>query len=252
VALGEAVYRPAKAVVPQTAATPCAEDVSRAAELLNRAERPIVYFGGGVTSSNAGPELRALVEKVDMLFTDVEIEGKKQGYVRAAEEYEKAFREIENEYDEVKSLIKNKSITYNARLDMLNEKLKIIEVEKQLLEKQLIKQEEEFSIKMGVPTIEIHQAIMGQGLMPTSSYYKVDILDVVYRYKERQQKEAEIKGYLEAKTLYDEKLSKMKMNIMKLRNEGDEEIRELLLIISDVLKEIADGEMRIAEMQIIM
>ena len=36
----------------------------------------------------------SLLDKVNMLLTDVETEGKKQGYTRAAAEYEKAFRAI--------------------------------------------------------------------------------------------------------------------------------------------------------------
>ena len=36
-------------------------------------------------------------EKVDMVFTDVDTEGRKQGYAKAAKEYEKIFGAIERE-----------------------------------------------------------------------------------------------------------------------------------------------------------
>ena len=49
-------------------------------------------FGGGLF--NDGPNV---IEKVEMLFTDVETEGKKQGNDRAAREYGKVYRDIENE-----------------------------------------------------------------------------------------------------------------------------------------------------------
>ena len=46
------------------------EAVKQIAEMLNRAERPIVYFGGGVTASDAGEELNKLLAKADMPATN--------------------------------------------------------------------------------------------------------------------------------------------------------------------------------------
>ena len=37
--------------------------------MINAAERPIVYFGGGVAASKAGPELRQLLETADIPAT---------------------------------------------------------------------------------------------------------------------------------------------------------------------------------------
>ncbi len=42
------------------------EDVEQVAEIINKAKRPIVYFGGGVVSSGARQDLIDLVEKADM------------------------------------------------------------------------------------------------------------------------------------------------------------------------------------------
>ncbi len=41
-------------------------DIEEIAELINRAERPFIYFGGGVRISGASDELRALIEKADI------------------------------------------------------------------------------------------------------------------------------------------------------------------------------------------
>ena len=41
-------------------------DVQEIAELINRSERPFIYFGGGVRISEAGDELRELIEKADI------------------------------------------------------------------------------------------------------------------------------------------------------------------------------------------
>ena len=41
-------------------------NIEEVAELINRSERPFIYFGGGVRISGAGDELRALIEKADI------------------------------------------------------------------------------------------------------------------------------------------------------------------------------------------
>ncbi len=41
-------------------------DIEEIAELINRAERPFIYFGGGVRISEAGEELRELINKADI------------------------------------------------------------------------------------------------------------------------------------------------------------------------------------------
>jgi len=46
-----------------------ARQISMAAEAINKAERPVLYVGGGVVSSNASEELRALAEKAHMPVT---------------------------------------------------------------------------------------------------------------------------------------------------------------------------------------
>jgi acetolactate synthase-1/2/3 large subunit len=45
------------------------EQVAEVAAMINAAERPIVYFGGGVAASNAGEELNKLIEIADMPAT---------------------------------------------------------------------------------------------------------------------------------------------------------------------------------------
>ena len=41
-------------------------DIKEVAELINRSERPFIYFGGGVRLSEAGEELRQLIETADI------------------------------------------------------------------------------------------------------------------------------------------------------------------------------------------
>ncbi|HIZ78520.1 MAG TPA: biosynthetic-type acetolactate synthase large subunit [Candidatus Lachnoclostridium stercorigallinarum] len=41
-------------------------EIRRVADALNQAERPVIYFGGGVVASDAGEDLRELVRKADI------------------------------------------------------------------------------------------------------------------------------------------------------------------------------------------
>ncbi|MGI6736813.1 MAG: biosynthetic-type acetolactate synthase large subunit [Anaerovoracaceae bacterium] len=45
------------------------KELKKIASLINSAKRPIVYFGGGVQTSEAGPELHELMEKADLPVT---------------------------------------------------------------------------------------------------------------------------------------------------------------------------------------
>ena len=58
-------YEPKPAVVP-TRTKEIVGDIREIAELINRSERPFIYFGGGVRLSEAGEELRELIETADI------------------------------------------------------------------------------------------------------------------------------------------------------------------------------------------
>ncbi len=58
-------YEPKEAVKP-TRTKEIKGNIEEIAELINRSERPFIYFGGGVRLSGAGDELRKLIEKADI------------------------------------------------------------------------------------------------------------------------------------------------------------------------------------------
>lgn len=78
-------------------------------------------FGGGLL--DRGPNI---IEKVDMLFKDVETEGKKDGYDRASKEYGKVYRALEEEFKQTKALIEQQKKSYNVEVDVLIERLPFI------------------------------------------------------------------------------------------------------------------------------
>lgn len=62
-------YKPAKPLPLNPPPAFSKESVQEVAAMINAAERPIVYFGGGVAASKAGPELRQLLETADIPAT---------------------------------------------------------------------------------------------------------------------------------------------------------------------------------------
>ena len=62
-------YKPAKPMPLNPPPLFNKESVQEVAAMINAAERPIVYFGGGVAASKAGPELRQLLETADIPAT---------------------------------------------------------------------------------------------------------------------------------------------------------------------------------------
>ena len=62
-------YKPAKPMPLNPPPVFNKESVQEVASMINAAERPIVYFGGGVAASKAGPELRQLLETADIPAT---------------------------------------------------------------------------------------------------------------------------------------------------------------------------------------
>lgn len=64
--------------------------------------------------------------------------------------------------------------------------------------------------------------------------------------------EAERDGYLEAKKLYEEKIGKLKKELEELKRKGSAEIQEMSNMIIEILDAIADEQMKIAELKILL
>lgn len=62
---GKCEYEPKPAVVPDEPHAAKQLRVEEAAEILNAAQRPFLYFGGGLITGNAQPELLELAERMD-------------------------------------------------------------------------------------------------------------------------------------------------------------------------------------------
>lgn len=204
-------------------------------------------LGGGLFDD--GPNI---FEKVEMVLTDVETEGKKQGYDRAASEYGKVYRAIENEFLETKRLIEQQKNSYDIKADTLINKLEALEREKSKIEQQVNSKIRDVSRRFNIPVGDVKKSLASGTLLVGGSSTSVDILGVVYKYKEKKLKEAEQRGYVEAKKLYENKISKLKEELRRLRENGNRDIRKLILMIDEIFEAIADEQMKIAELRILL
>lgn len=213
------------------------------------------FWGGGIGPvgnplGNIFNNEPSFIDKVDMLLTDVETEGKKKGYSRASEEYGKVFRSIENEYKQAKELIESQKNMYDARSEALIEKLEALENEKRRLENQVKQKTNAVSEKYDIPVSQV------QGSLATGTFITgpttVDLLGMIYRHKEKKLREAEQRGYSEAKELYETKIDNLKTEFAELRSNGSADIKKLVSMISEILDAIADEQMNIAELEILL
>lgn len=198
---------------------------------------------------NDGPNV---IEKVEMLFTDVETEGKKQGYNRAAREYKKVYRDIENEFLETKMIIEQQKNSYDNKADSLINKLKSLEREKENLEKQVNDKVKEMSRRFDIPVGDLKESLDFGTFFVGSSSVSVDVLDLIYKHKEQKLKEAEQRGYAEAKRLYENKIDKLKDELGRLKENGNRDLQKLISMIDEIFAAIADEQMKIAELRILL
>ena len=80
----------------------------------------------------------------------------------------------------------------------------------------------------------------------------VDILGLIYNHKEKKLRKAELRGYAEARELYEEKIARLKKNLLELTSKGSKEIQELFDMINDLFDAISEEQMKIAELKILL
>lgn len=196
-----------------------------------------------------------IIDKVEMLFTDAKEEGKKRGYSLAAEEYGKAFRSIESEYKQAKELIESQKNMYDMQSDALIEKLEELEKQKRRLENQVEQKTKAVLEKYDISVSQVKEGLNSSaGLIASEPWGSPGsiLLDIAYDHKAKKLREAERDGYLKAKKLYEEKIGKLKKELEELKRKGSAEIQEMSNMIIEILDAIADEQMKIAELEILL
>ena len=136
----------------------------------------------------------------------------------------------------------------DAEASRLISKLQQLEEEKKILERQVREKTKQVSNKYDIPVSSVSQSLASGTLLMGGT--GSGILDLIYRYKSKKLKEAEEKGYTEARRLYRKKIRELKENLELLKKQGDAELQELASLITDAIKEIADVETKISELEI--
>lgn len=194
-------------------------------------------------------KLEDVVEKIDMILaSDVETEGKKKGYARAAEEYEIAFERLQEEYLNVKKIANKTILEKEEKCNKLIEKIQELEKEKKFLIEKRDSKMKDISEKYDVSLSKVSD-LLSQGIISSN---QISLIELIYNYKKKKMLKAEREGYIEARNIYIEKIKELKNNLERLRIKNDKELKELISIIRDALREISNLEVEIAEMKILL
>ena len=179
-----------------------------------------------------------------LLFGDVRTEGKKRGYERAAREYEQVLTKIAKEYDDGKNRVSRKKAYYDKKINDLTDKLGQLEKERKRLEKEL-------NVKLGLGLGEFEKSNAFNAL---SDIYKFSgiysVFELVLKYRRGIFDREEIKGYEEAKAVYEKKMESMKKDLKKLKTDEDRETQKLQKIVNEILDNISEEEMKIADLKL--
>lgn len=202
--------------------------------------------GVGLGSKSGG--ILETIEKIDTILMDVDTEGQKRGYERAAAEYDAAYERIEKEYLVAKRVLEQQMASKDDEASKLISKLQQLEKEKKAVARRVNEKTKQVSGKYNIPVPSVTRGLTSGTLMMGGS--GAGVFDLVYMYKNKKLKEAEEKGYQEARRLYKKKINELKENLDRLKNKGDAELQELAELITDVIREIADAESKIAELEI--
>lgn len=202
------------------------------------------------TGNLGGSNILNTLEKLDTVFMDVDTEGEKRGYERAAAEYDAAYERIETEYLKAKELLEQQITNKDTEAIRLISKLQQLEENKKELECRVHEKTKQVSNKYDIPFSSVSQSLMSGTLLIGGS--EMGLLDLIYRYKSKKLKEAEKKGYEEARQLYRKKIRELKDNLELLRKKSSAELQELAKLITDTIKEISDIETKIAELEIVL
>lgn len=138
--------------------------------------------------------LKRMFEKASK---DPVTEGKKSGYKRAAQEYQRVYVSIKNRYERLNNKIDCAFRGETGKFADLNKYLISLEAQRKALENEIDKRRSAVLDDTGT---------LGGAMLFSESLFEL-LLEKVWK---RKFDKAEIEGYTEAKELYEEKLQKLK------------------------------------------
>lgn len=205
-------------------------------------------------------------DKWDIMFKNASIEGKKYGVEKAAKEYEKPYRELQQNYSETKIAIETELKAKNENFEQLYNKIEELEQAKNNLETKL-RNKINSCTGMSSGSAQSVTSVMMENSYSSISYgtlstcmeprFDFDITDLIYNIKLNNWRKAALEGYEEVKKKYEEKINVLKSDLEELKRRAKQEFEafnllnsEMLEAITHLLEEIAQLKMKIAQLAI--
>ena len=179
---------------------------------------------------------------------------KRQGYNRAAQEYEPVLAEVKWAYDEIVATIKKQGVFYRQTSEkILGVASKLNEENEEIKENvrnKTVKVSEKYNMSIaGV------SSIIGMGRNPFIEMYpsrQPDLIDAVYKFRKGQMDKAEQEGYQEAKEVYEQAITTKKKELKQLQQKIDGQTKEMMDIVSDAIDMFVEEKMKDADLNILL
>ncbi|MDR3354828.1 MAG: hypothetical protein LBO21_07305 [Synergistaceae bacterium] len=180
---------------------------------------------------------------------DPETEGERLGFERAAEEFEPVMRKMEDEYEGIARALSEKNDSLEQKVDYLVDKISKLESEKRGLKRK--RSSACGSLGMPASYSAVPFGAMDSAGRQSPLIAPMGFLGAAYEQK-RRRKDAELKGYEEAKTtIFPQRISDLRKRLAAVKKDNDQEIINIYLnLIETCLSEIGMLELQIAEIKL--
>lgn len=195
------------------------------------------------------PNIIDMIGFVGTVLSDPETDGKKDGYVRAAKEYEPIYQGLKKEYDSAILEIQRQKQNFDIESDAQIGYLAQLEKKRDSLQEQFNYKVKQTSSKHGIPVPSLMGSLSNACVVRDTSW---DMMRLITDSKLRKRKEAEKAGYSEAKKLYEGKLKSLRDKLEQEKVNGNKKLKDYSELITKVLNEIEDTQMKIADLEIVL
>lgn len=185
-------------------------------------------------------EVIKTVETIDALLTDQTTKGKKEGYSDAASVYEAVYSDLKKKYGKLISDIESKKTDLYITSDKGLIELEKLEAERDRLKAELKNKAEDASETFNISASSIRSSLSSGSsrFFISSSMWSHDFRDSIIVKKKKERMQARRDGYMEAKVLYEEKISQLKDQYRKTKADADIELSNYANRVSVLLNEI--------------
>lgn len=185
-------------------------------------------------------EVIKTVETIDALLTDQTTKGKKEGYSDAASVYEAVYSDLKKKYGKLISDIESKKTDLYITSDKGLIELEKLEAERDRLKAELKNKAEDASETFNISASSILSSLSSGSsrFFTSSSMWSHDFRDSIIAKKKKERMQARRDGYMEAKVLYEEKISQLKDQYRKTKADADIELSNCANRVSVLLNEI--------------